>query len=113
MVMKRIPFDRDAIMISPREAVRLAVESGLQRPPLARSLFYLPHCLAWLRPAEVVLHRLLLGAQYCVLARKCTAAAPKGASKGDRQRSSPLPMLKSWRSTPRPHEASHCHPRPK
>jgi SAM-dependent methyltransferase len=70
MVMKRIPFDRDAIMISPREAVRLVVKSGFQRPPLARSLFYFPHCLAWLRPAEAVLHRLLLGAQYCVLARK-------------------------------------------
>ena len=70
MVMKRIPFDRDAIMISPREAVQLVVESGFQRSPLARSLFYFPHCLAWLRATEVVLDRLLLGAQYCVLAQK-------------------------------------------
>jgi SAM-dependent methyltransferase len=55
MVMKRIPFDRDAIMISPREAVQLVSESGFQRPPLVRSLFYFPRFLAWLRAAEVVL----------------------------------------------------------
>jgi SAM-dependent methyltransferase len=70
MIMKRIPFDRDAIMISPREAVRLVLESGFQSSPLVRSLFYFPHFLAWLRATEVVLDRLLLGAQYCVLAKK-------------------------------------------
>jgi len=32
MVMKRIPFDRDAIMISPSEAVRLVLESGFSAP---------------------------------------------------------------------------------
>jgi SAM-dependent methyltransferase len=70
MVMKRIPFDRDAIMISPREAVRLVSESGFQHPAQVRSLFYFPRFLAWLRAAEVVLDRLLLGAQYCVLVQK-------------------------------------------
>ena len=70
MVMKRIPFDRDAIMISPREAVRLVSESGFQHPAQVRSLFYFPHFLSWLRATEVVLNRLLLGAQYCVLVQK-------------------------------------------
>jgi|KBSMisStandDraft_5_1062788.scaffolds.fasta_scaffold52891_3 SAM-dependent methyltransferase len=70
MVMKRIPFDRDAIMISPSEAVRLVSESGFHRPALVRSLFYFPRSLAWLRATEAVLDRLLLGAQYCVLAER-------------------------------------------
>jgi SAM-dependent methyltransferase len=70
MVMKRIPFDRDAIMISPREAVRLVLESGFQRPAQVRSLFYFPRFLACLRATEVILDRLLLGAQYCALVQK-------------------------------------------
>jgi SAM-dependent methyltransferase len=70
MVMNRIPFDRDAIMISPREAVQLVSESGFQRPLLVGSLFYFPRFLAWLRATEVVLDHLLLGAQYCVLAQR-------------------------------------------
>jgi len=70
MVMKRIPFDRDAIMISPSEAVRLVLDSGFQRPALVRSLFYFPRFLGWLRATEAVLDRILLGAQYCVLAQK-------------------------------------------
>ncbi len=70
MVMKRIPFDRNAIMISPAEATRLVAESGFKQHPVVRSLFYFPRFLAWLRATEVILDRLPLGAQYCVLARK-------------------------------------------
>lgn len=70
MVMRRIPFDRDAIMISPRQAVQLVAAAGFKNRALVRSLFYFPRPLASLRRTEGMLAHLPLGAQYCVLVQK-------------------------------------------
>lgn len=69
MVMRRIPFDRDAVVISPREGRRLLRQAGFE--VIRRDAWFLfPRQLAWLRPAERLVHRLPLGGQYLVLARK-------------------------------------------
>ena len=65
LVMRRIPFDRDAIPIAPPELRRLVLAAGL-RVTRERSLFYFPRALAFLRPLERALSRLPLGAQYYV-----------------------------------------------
>ena len=70
LVMRRIPFDRDAVTLSPPEAKRLVRAGGFTQPPANWSLFYFPQPLAFLRFSERALSRLPLGAQYCVLARK-------------------------------------------
>jgi SAM-dependent methyltransferase len=70
MVMKRIPFDRDAKPFSPRHARRLAQQGGFTKPALVWSMFYFPKSLAFLRFTEDFLSRLPLGAQYCVLVAK-------------------------------------------
>jgi len=69
LVMRRIPFDRDAVMVWPRQARRLARECGLE-PLLTDYLFIFPHFARWLRPLEPLVARLPLGAQYMVLCRK-------------------------------------------
>jgi SAM-dependent methyltransferase len=69
MVMRRIPFDRDAIPLAPPETRRLVVSAGL-RVIRTRSLFYFPRALAFLRPLEGRLGSLPLGAQYYVLGVK-------------------------------------------
>ena len=68
-VMSRIPFDRDAITLSPLAARRLVAAGGFE---LLRTdfLFVFPRALSWLRPLERHATRLPLGAQYLVLARK-------------------------------------------
>lgn len=70
MVMRRIPFDRDAKMLSCLSLRRLLRENGFRttRPP--RFLFYYPRSLAFLRFTEVGLTRVPLGAQYYVLGYK-------------------------------------------
>lgn len=69
MVMRRIPFDRDAVVISPRHGRRLLRQAGFE--VLRRDAWFLfPRCMAWLRPAEHLVHRLPLGGQYLLLARK-------------------------------------------
>ena len=73
MVMRRIPFDRDAVPLSPRETRRLVEGVGLH-PLSVRFLFYFPRPLAVLRPLEHWLARVPLGAQYWVLA----ARGPEG-----------------------------------
>jgi SAM-dependent methyltransferase len=70
MVMSRIPFDRDAITLSPQETKHLLRAGGFTQPALSWSLFYFPRRLAFLRFAEHALSCLPLGAQYCVLATK-------------------------------------------
>jgi SAM-dependent methyltransferase len=70
MVMSRIPFDRDAITLSPPEAKHLVRAGGFTLPAVSWSLFYFPRPLAFLRFTESALSRLPLGAQYCVLAAK-------------------------------------------
>jgi SAM-dependent methyltransferase len=68
-VMSRIPFDRDAIMVSPREAAAMLKESGFE---IVRTdfLFFFPRVLRWLRGMDPMLRSLPLGAQYLVLARR-------------------------------------------
>ena len=70
MVMSRIPFDRDAITLSPPEAKQLVRAGGFTKPAVSWSLFYFPRPLAFLRFTESALSHLPLGAQYCVLAAK-------------------------------------------
>jgi SAM-dependent methyltransferase len=68
-VMSRIPFDRDAITLTPPEAAKLLQRGGFEI--LRRdSLFYFPKQLKWLRSVEPYLSGLPLGGQYQVLCRK-------------------------------------------
>ena len=69
MVMARIPFDRDAVTLTPPELVRLVRESGFDVPRSPRSLFFYPRALDFLRFSEPWLAPLPFGAQYYVLAR--------------------------------------------
>lgn len=67
MVMRRIPFDRDAIPISYLEARRRIKAAGF-RVYGTRFLFYMPKSLASLRFIEPLFVDLPFGAQYYVLA---------------------------------------------
>jgi SAM-dependent methyltransferase len=69
-VMRRIPFDRDAVPLAPPRARALLRDAGFAECLPARFLFFFPRALAWLRFAERRLARVPLGAQYCVLARR-------------------------------------------
>jgi SAM-dependent methyltransferase len=68
-VMSRIPFDRDAITLSPPTARQLLRAGGFE---ILRTdfQFFFPRCLKWLRGLEPLLAKIPLGAQYQVLARK-------------------------------------------
>jgi SAM-dependent methyltransferase len=68
-IMSRVPFDRDAIPVSPPEARRIVREAGFQ---IVRTdfLFLFPRWLRWFRSLEPLLMKLPLGAQYQVLCRK-------------------------------------------
>lgn len=68
-VMSRIPFDRDAVVLSAGEAGRLVRARGFE---VVRTdfLFLFPSALRWLRPLELPLSRLPLGGQYQVLCRR-------------------------------------------
>lgn len=69
LIMRRIPFDRDAILVWPREARRLLRAAGFT--VLSTDfVFIFPHFLSWLRPLERRVCKLPLGGQYMVLARK-------------------------------------------
>ena len=68
-VMARIPFDRDAITLRPREARELGEAAGGEW--LETSFhFYFPNFLRALRGTERWLQRLPLGGQYLVVVRK-------------------------------------------
>jgi SAM-dependent methyltransferase len=69
LVMHRIPFDRDAIMLSAREARRLLTAGGFE---VLRTdfRFVFPRLLAPLRRFEPALAKAPLGAQYMVLVRR-------------------------------------------
>jgi len=69
LVMRRIPFDRDASPISAR-ALRRILDAGGFDPQASRHLFVFPAFLRALRPAEKWLTRAPLGAQYVVTARR-------------------------------------------
>jgi SAM-dependent methyltransferase len=68
-VMSRIPFDRDAIMLSARQAQVLVQAKGFHVLH-TDFLFVFPRALAWLRRIERSLTSLPLGAQYLVLCQK-------------------------------------------
>lgn len=68
-VMSRIPFDRDAILLSPPEARGLLRAGGFE---ILRTdfLFIFPKLLSWLRLLEPYCAGLPVGAQYQILCRK-------------------------------------------
>lgn len=68
-VMSRIPFDRDAILLSAARARGLLREGGLE---ILRTdfLFIFPRPLRWLRALEPSVSRFPFGAQYQILCRK-------------------------------------------
>ena len=68
-VMSRIPFDRDAIPLSPPVARRLLGTNGFD-VVRTHSIFFFPRALSWLRPLEPALARFPVGGQYIVFARK-------------------------------------------
>lgn len=67
--MSRIPFDRDAIMLTPRETRDLVRSNGFDVVE-TDFLFIFPHILRGLRGLEPFVARLPLGAQYQILCRK-------------------------------------------
>ena len=68
-VMRRIPFDRDAVVLRPSGARALLLRQGFEI--IATDfLFIFPRVLRWLRPLEPRVARFPLGAQYQVLARR-------------------------------------------
>jgi len=69
LVMRRIPFDRDAVMLSSLEARRLVEAAGLVVLRVDYRFFF-PRSLRLLRPLEPYLGKIPLGAQYQVLARR-------------------------------------------
>ncbi len=68
-VMSRIPFDRDAITLSPPQSRRLVRAAGFE---VLRTdcLFIFTHFLRWLRAVEPLLSSLPIGGQYELLCRK-------------------------------------------
>lgn len=68
-VMSQCSFDRDAIMISSPEAVRLLREEGFQVISI-HYLFFFPRFLKLFRFLELYFSRVPLGAQYQILCRK-------------------------------------------
>src|SRR5262245_9633673 len=68
-VMRRIPFDRDAVMMSAKEGRHMLQRQGF-RVLRVDFLFIFPRILRFLRCVEPLISRLPFGAQYQVLARK-------------------------------------------
>jgi len=68
-VMNRIPFDTNAISLSPPAARRLLREAGFEIIQ-TDFLFFFPRYLRWLRSLEPRLTRLPLGTQYQILCWK-------------------------------------------
>jgi SAM-dependent methyltransferase len=69
LIMRRIPFDRDAKTLSAPDARRLLEGAGFDVIS-TDFLFLFPRALAVLRPLEAGLTRVPAGAQYLVLCRK-------------------------------------------
>ena len=68
-VMSKIPFDRDAVMVSARQTRKLVAQQGF-RVLRTDYLFLFPAALRLLRPLEELTRRAPLGAQYQVLCAK-------------------------------------------
>jgi SAM-dependent methyltransferase len=69
LVMSRIPFDRDAHLLTSGHAVRLLVEQGFD-PLRLDYAFIFPRSLRALRPLETRLSAWPIGGQYQVLTRR-------------------------------------------
>jgi SAM-dependent methyltransferase len=69
LIMSRVPFDRDAILLTPPETRRLLHEAGF-RIVCTRYLFIFPSALRALRFIEPWFSALPAGGQYLVLARR-------------------------------------------
>ncbi len=69
LVMSRIPFDKDAVMLRAGEARRLLGGVGFEVLH-TDFLFFFPRALAVLRRLEPALRRVPFGAQYMCMARK-------------------------------------------
>lgn len=69
LVMSRVEFDREAIMLTSTSAANLLKQVGFQ---ILRCdyCFIFPRALRWLRPLESWVCGLPLGAQYMILCRK-------------------------------------------
>ena len=68
-VMSRIPFDHDAITLSPPTAQKLLCDGGFEILQTDFQFFF-PRLLSWFRGLEPSLAKIPMGAQYQVLARK-------------------------------------------
>ena len=68
-ITRKTEFDRDAVLVSPRQAKRLLQESGFELRT-TDYLFIFPRVLAWLRPIESLVQSLPLGGQYVFIAEK-------------------------------------------
>jgi SAM-dependent methyltransferase len=70
LVMRRIPFDRDAQMLRPVTARRLLRDAGFRTSTPPTFLFFFPHAMQRLRSIEPSLRRVPAGAQYLVIGRR-------------------------------------------
>jgi SAM-dependent methyltransferase len=75
VVMSRIPFDRDAVMVNPYRFRRLMTRCGFT-PPQLRFHFVFPRILSPLRPLEEALACCPLGAQFSLIAVNAPATCP-------------------------------------
>lgn len=68
IVMRRIEFDADAVMLPAGEVARLARQAGFAEVKSTRYLFVFPRALGPLRRIERAISGIPLGAQYAVIA---------------------------------------------
>jgi SAM-dependent methyltransferase len=79
-IMSRVAFDREAILVWPRQAKRLLRAAGFEVRS-ADFLFIFPGCLACLRVIEPCLSSFPLGGQYLVLAQKPVSVGSSNKSR--------------------------------
>ncbi|MEO8211278.1 MAG: class I SAM-dependent methyltransferase, partial [bacterium] len=70
IIMKRIPFDRDAQPINPIKADQLLKIAGFKKIASTRYLFYFPRILSFLRFTEKFMVKIPFGAQYGIILQK-------------------------------------------
>ncbi|MFH1835889.1 MAG: class I SAM-dependent methyltransferase [Methanobacteriota archaeon] len=75
LVMKRIPFDKDAVTLSYLQAKRILKQAEFTHHS-TRFLFFFPNFLKTLRFMEPWLKRTPLGAQYLILSEKKEESVP-------------------------------------
>lgn len=70
LVMRRVPFDRDAHVVTPGRMTRLLVDAGFEIVSPVLYLFVFPAPLKRLRVMERRIERLPLGGQYLVVGKR-------------------------------------------